>query len=73
MCAEKLIISSNNVLGWLLKVTGLILTLEAGKKIMNHDVEAAKTYWDKAILVSRTALNSVRELVSEKGESYFEF
>jgi signal transduction histidine kinase len=54
-------------------LTGLILNLEAGKKLMNHDIEAAKTYWDKAILVSRTALNSVRELVSEKRESYFEF
>jgi len=54
-------------------LTGLILTLEAGKKIMDHDLKAAKTYWDKAILVSREALHSVRELVSEKRESYFEF
>jgi len=54
-------------------LTGLILTLEAGKKLMNHDLEVAKTYWDKALQVSRTALNSVRELVSEKRESYFAF
>ncbi|WP_231702756.1 sensor histidine kinase [Desulfocucumis palustris] len=54
-------------------LTGLILTLEAGKRLLNHDPEAAKTYWDKALQVSRTALNSVRELVSEKRESYFEF
>lgn len=54
-------------------LTGLILILEAGKRLMNHDLEAAKTHWDKALQVSRTALNSVRELVSEKRESYFEF
>jgi signal transduction histidine kinase len=50
-------------------LTGLILTLEAGKKLTNHNLEAAKTHWDKA----RTALNSVRELVTEKRESYYEF
>lgn len=54
-------------------LTGLILTLEAGKRLMNHNLESAKTYWDKALQVSRTALSSVRELVSEKRESYFEF
>ncbi|MCO1603488.1 sensor histidine kinase [Desulfosporosinus nitroreducens] len=54
-------------------LTGLILTLEAGKRLMNHDPEVAKSHWDKALQVSRTALNSVRELVSEKRESYFEF
>lgn len=55
------------------ELTGLILTLEAGKKLMNHDLEAARTYWDKALVVSRAALNSVRKLVSEKKEVYFEF
>jgi len=54
-------------------LTGLILTLEAGRKLMNHDAEAARTYWDKAILASRTALNSIRELVAEKRGLYFEF
>lgn len=54
-------------------LTGLILTLEAGKRLANHDPEAAKIQWDKALQVSRTALNSVRELVSEKREIYFEF
>lgn len=29
-------------------LTGLILTLEAGKKLMSRDVEAGKAYWDKA-------------------------
>lgn len=54
-------------------LTGLVLTLEAGKKLTNHDVEAGKPYWDKAIKISRTALQSVRELVLTKKESYFEF
>lgn len=54
-------------------LTGLILTLEAGKRLMGHNLEDAKDYWDKALQVSRRALNSVRELVSEKRESYFEF
>ncbi len=54
-------------------LTGLILTLEAGKKLMSHNVEAGKTYWDKALQVSRVALDSVRELVSAKKESSFEF
>ena len=54
-------------------LTGLILTLEAGKKLVSHDVEVAKTYWDKAVQISRIALHSVRELVSVKKESYFEF
>lgn len=54
-------------------LTGLILTLEAGKRLKNHDPEAAETYWDKALQVSRTALNSVRLLVSEKRVAYLEF
>ena len=54
-------------------LTGLVLTLEAGKKLTNRDVEAGKPYWDKAIRISRTALQSVRELVMTKKESYFEF
>lgn len=54
-------------------LTGLILTLEAGKKLVNHDVEAGNTYWDKAIQISRTALHAVRELVSVKKEANFEF
>ncbi|MBC2728987.1 sensor histidine kinase [Desulfosporosinus sp.] len=54
-------------------LTGLILTLQAGKKLMNHNLEASMTHWDKALQVSRIALNSVRELVSEKRESYFDF
>lgn len=54
-------------------LTGLILTLEAGKRLASLDPEAGKTYWDKALRISRTALNSVRELVSAKNESYFEF
>lgn len=54
-------------------LTGLILTLEAGKKLTDHKLEEAKYHWDKALHVSRNALNSIRELVSEKRESYFEF
>lgn len=54
-------------------LTGLILTLEAGKRLVSNDVESAKTYWDKAIHISREALQSVRELVSAKKESDFEF
>ena len=54
-------------------LTGLVLTLEAGKKLTGHDVEAGKTYWDKAIQISRTALQSVRKLVLTKKESEFEF
>ncbi|HBV98642.1 MAG: hypothetical protein JL50_17570 [Peptococcaceae bacterium BICA1-7] len=54
-------------------LTGLILTLEAGKKLTIRDVEAGKTYWDKALQISRTALNSVREVVSVKKESNFQF
>ena len=54
-------------------LTGLVLTLEAGKKLTNHDVEAGKAYWDKAIKISRSALQSVRELVLTKKESNFEF
>lgn len=54
-------------------LTGLILALEAGKKLMSHNVEAGKSYFDKAIQISRTALHAVRELVSEKKEAYLEF
>lgn len=54
-------------------LTGLILTLEAGKRLTNYNLDAAKTHWDKALKVTRTALNSVRELVSEKRGVYYEF
>ena len=54
-------------------LTGLILTLEAGKRLMNYDSAAAKNQWDKALQISRAALNSIRELVSDKRASYFEF
>lgn len=54
-------------------LTGLILTLEAGKKLMSRDAEAGKAYWDKALQVSRTAIRSVRELVSVMKESDPEF
>jgi signal transduction histidine kinase len=54
-------------------LTGLLLTLEAGEKLMSRDVGIAKTYWEKAIELSRVAIHSVRELVSVKKESNFEF
>ncbi len=54
-------------------LTGLILTLEAGKRLMSRDEETAKSYWDKALHVSRTAIHSVRELVSVMNESNPEF
>lgn len=54
-------------------LTGLILTLEAGKKLMSHDAEAGKVYWDKSIKISRAAIDSVRELVSVMKESNPEF
>lgn len=54
-------------------LTGLLLTLEAGKKLMSHDEDAAKNYWDKALELSRVAILSVRELVAAKKESKFEF
>lgn len=54
-------------------LTGLLLTLEAGKKLVSHDEEAAKNYWDKALELSRVAILSVRELVAVKKESKFEF
>lgn len=54
-------------------LTGLILTLEAGKRLMEHNMDASRNYLDKALRVCRTALNSVREIVSEKRESYLEF
>lgn len=54
-------------------LTGLILTLEAGKKLVNQDVEAGKVYLDKALQAARAALHSVRELVAEKKDTHFEF
>lgn len=54
-------------------LTGLILTLEAGKKLSISDREAGKAYWDKALQVSRSALESVRELVTAKNEANLEF
>lgn len=36
-------------------LTALILSLEAGKKLLDHDPAAANTYWDKALDVARTA------------------
>jgi signal transduction histidine kinase len=54
-------------------LTGLILTLEAGKKLMSRDVEAGKAYWDKALKVSRAAIDSIRELVSVMKELNPEF
>ncbi len=54
-------------------LTGLILTLEAGKRLMSRDVETGKAYWDKALQVSRVAIHSVRELVSVMKESDPEF
>jgi|GEM_PF-1316094 len=54
-------------------LTGLILTLEAGKKLIDCDPTAAKSHWDKALQVSRAALTSVRELVSEKRNIDSEF
>ncbi|TEB09840.1 sensor histidine kinase [Pelotomaculum propionicicum] len=54
-------------------LTGLILTLEAGKRLMSHDVEAGKAYWDKALQISRAAIDSVRELVTVMKESNPEF
>ncbi|MBP1761739.1 MAG: sensor histidine kinase [Firmicutes bacterium] len=47
-------------------LTGLILTLEAGKRIMQTDLEAAGGYWDKALEMARSAMQSVRELVAGK-------
>jgi signal transduction histidine kinase len=54
-------------------LTGLILTLEAGKKLMNSNVETGKAYWDKALQVSRNAMHTVRELVSVMKVSNPEF
>jgi len=47
-------------------LTGLILTLEAGKRLMNTDPKAAGGYWDKSLDMARTAMQSVRELVAGK-------
>lgn len=54
-------------------LTGLILTLEAGKRLMSRDAEAGKAYWDKALMVARAAIDSVRELVSAMKEANSEF
>jgi len=54
-------------------LTGLILTLEAGKRLLNHDPKAARSNWDQALQVSRKALDSIRELVAEKRDPYFAF
>lgn len=54
-------------------LTGLILTLEAGKKLISRDAEAGKAFWDKALLVSRAAIDSVRELVTVMKEPDPEF
>jgi len=48
------------------ELTGLILTLEAGKRLMKADPEAAGGYWDKALEMAHSAMQSVRELVAGK-------
>lgn len=47
-------------------LTGLILTLEAGKRLIKIDPEAAGGYWEKALYTARSAMQSVRELVAGK-------
>jgi signal transduction histidine kinase len=47
-------------------LTGMILTLEAGKRLMKTDLEAAAGYWDKALNAARSSMQSVRELVASK-------
>ncbi len=54
-------------------LTGLILTLEAGKRLMSRDAQAGKAYWDKALQISRAAIVSVRELVTFMKEPNPEF
>jgi len=54
-------------------LTGLIVTIEAGKKLVTYDVKTATTYLDKALQVARESLQSIREVVSAKKESDFEF
>jgi len=54
-------------------LTGLILSLEAGKRLMSRDRDAAGPYWDKALQVARDAMQSVRELVSVKSKTNPEF
>ncbi len=68
---RQLVAEIHDSLGY--HLTGLLLTLEAGKKLVSHDEEAAKNYWDKALELSRVAILSVRELVAVKKESKFEF
>ncbi|MEQ8174652.1 MAG: histidine kinase [Syntrophomonadaceae bacterium] len=50
-------------------LTALILTLEAGRKLMQRDREASMGYWDKSLELARGAITSVRELVSSTKES----
>lgn len=47
-------------------LTGLILTLEAGKRLRKTDLKAANGYWDKALCTARAAMQSVREIVVGK-------
>lgn len=46
------------------ELTGLILTLEAGKRLMKTEPETAGGYWDKALDTARSAMQSVREVVT---------
>jgi len=46
------------------ELTGLILTLEAGKRLRKTDLESAGGYWDKALETARSAMQSVREVVA---------
>jgi len=48
------------------ELTGLILTLEAGKRLVKSDPETAGGYWDKALDTARSAMQSVREAVTGK-------
>lgn len=45
---------------------GMILTLEAGKRLMKTDTEVAGGYLEKALEMARSAMQSVREVVSGK-------
>lgn len=47
-------------------LTGLILTLEASRRLMKTDPEAAGGYLIKAIETARSAMQSVREVVTGK-------
>ncbi|MGE5390224.1 MAG: sensor histidine kinase [Deltaproteobacteria bacterium] len=48
------------------ELTGLILTLEAAKRLMKSDPGSAGGYWDKALDTARSAMQSVREAVTGK-------